>query len=74
MYLIYESMERKKKNYSNGVSSFILEDNLLSMTLCKKLAVDINKEYSCLPSSYDVFASFQLFSSIEVNLLGFIKL
>lgn len=45
--LICQSLKDKMEEYPNGygVSSFILEENVLSTALCKKFSVGINKEY-----------------------------
>lgn len=45
MGLIYESIKMRQKHYPVGVSSFILEDNIPSTMLCRKLSVGINKKY-----------------------------
>lgn len=45
--LINKSILLREKDYPNGVSSFILEDNIASTRLCKKLSTGINKEF-CL--------------------------
>ncbi len=43
--LIHKSILLRQKKYPYGVSSFILEDNIQSTKLCRKLSVGINKEY-----------------------------
>lgn len=43
--LIYKSILMRQDKYPYGVSSFILEDNIPSTKLCKKLAIAINKEF-----------------------------
>ena len=43
--LIYKSILMRQSKYPYGVSSFILEDNIPSTKLCRKLSVGINKEY-----------------------------
>lgn len=43
--LIYKSVKLRQKDYINGMSSFILEDNIPSTTLCRNLSVGINKEF-----------------------------
>ncbi len=43
--LIDYSIKMRKKNYQQGVSSFILEDNIQSTNLCKKISIGISKEY-----------------------------
>lgn len=43
--LIHKAIVTRKNIYTEGVSSFILEDNILSTRLCRKLSTGINKEY-----------------------------
>ena len=43
--LIHKSIKMRQEKYPNGVSSFILEDNIPSTMLCRKLSVGINKEF-----------------------------
>ncbi len=43
--LIHKSIMMRKIKYPNGVSSFILEDNIQSTALCRKLSTGINKEF-----------------------------
>ncbi len=43
--LIHYSIKMRQKQYPNGVSSFILEENIPSTRLCSKLSLGINKEY-----------------------------
>ena len=43
--LIYRSIKLRKKNYPYGVSSFILQDNIPSTKLCRKLSTGIHKEF-----------------------------
>jgi hypothetical protein len=43
--LIERSIQIRKKNFPQGVSSFVLEDNLPSTRLCSKLSTGINKEF-----------------------------
>ena len=43
--LIHRSILLRKDQYPSGVSSFILEENVPSNKLCKKLSTGINKEF-----------------------------
>lgn len=43
--LIHKSIMMRQKDYPYGSSSFILEDNIPSTMLCKKLSISINKEF-----------------------------
>ena len=43
--LIHKSIIMRQKEYPYGSSSFILEDNIPSTMLCKKLSISINKEF-----------------------------
>lgn len=43
--LLYHSIHMRQKKYDTGVSSFILEENIDSNMLFRKMAMDINKEY-----------------------------
>ena len=43
--LIHKSILLREANYPEGVSSFIIEDNIPSSKLCRSLSVGINKEY-----------------------------
>lgn len=43
--LIHKSILVRQYKYPYGVSSFILEDNIPSTKLCRKLSIGINKEY-----------------------------
>ena len=54
--LIHKSIKMRQEKYPNGVSSFILEDNIPSTMLCKKLSVGINKEFHLyeIPGDEDV--------------------
>ncbi|MBR3305831.1 MAG: GNAT family N-acetyltransferase [Lachnospiraceae bacterium] len=45
MALIDKSIRMRMKDYTVGVSSFILEDNIPSTALCRKLSTGINKEF-----------------------------
>lgn len=43
--LIHKSILMRQEKYPYGCSSFILEDNIPSTMLCKKLSISINKEF-----------------------------
>ena len=43
--LIYKSILMRKTQFPRGVSSFILEDNIPSTQLCRKLSTGIHKEF-----------------------------
>lgn len=43
--LIHKSILMRRDKYPSGVSSFILEENIPSTMLCKKLSTGINKEF-----------------------------
>ena len=43
--LVYNVLNLRKDNYTEGVTSFILEENIPSMSLFKKLSVGVNKKY-----------------------------
>ncbi len=43
--LLYHSIHIRKEHYATAVSSFILEENIPSLTLFKKLSEGIHKEY-----------------------------
>jgi len=43
--LIHKAIITREEKYPHGVSSFILEDNIPSTKLCRKLSIAINKEY-----------------------------
>lgn len=43
--LIHKSILLRQEQYPYGSSSFILEDNIPSTKLCRKLSIGINKEY-----------------------------
>lgn len=43
--LIHKAIVTREDTYTEGVSSFILEDNIPSTKLCRKLSTGINKEY-----------------------------
>lgn len=43
--LIHKSILMRQETYPAGVSSFILEENIPSTMLCKKLSTGINKEF-----------------------------
>ena len=43
--LIHKAIVTRQETYTEGVSSFILEENIPSTKLCRKLSVGINKEY-----------------------------
>lgn len=45
MNLIDFTISFRKKNFTKGVSSFILEDNVQSTALCSKMSTGINKEF-----------------------------
>ena len=51
--LIHKSIKMRQEKYPNGVSSFILEDNIPSTMLCRKLSVGINKEFHLYEISGD---------------------
>jgi hypothetical protein len=45
--LIYESMKfRMRKPFQNGVSSFIIEENVASMKVCSAFSTGINREFA----------------------------
>jgi hypothetical protein len=52
--LIERSIQIRKKDYPQGVSSFILEDNLPSTKLCGKLSTGINKEFHLYEISMEI--------------------
>lgn len=43
--LVYNSINLRKNEYEYSVSSFILEENVASTELCKKISSGINKKY-----------------------------
>ncbi len=43
--LIHKSIVMRQEDYPYGSSSFILEDNIPSTMLCRKLSISINKEF-----------------------------
>lgn len=45
MNLIDYSMNVRKKDFTYGNSSFILEENKKSTSLCRKMSIEINKEF-----------------------------
>lgn len=45
MNLIHKSLELRSKDFTYGNSSFILEDNKESTSLCSKMSTGINKEF-----------------------------
>lgn len=51
--LIHKSIVMRQDKYPYGVSSFILEDNIPSTKLCRKLSVGINKEFHLYEISGD---------------------
>lgn len=51
--LIHKSILMRQEKYPYGVSSFILEDNVPSTKICRKLSTGINKEYHLYEISGD---------------------
>lgn len=43
--MIHKTIELRRKEYPFGVSSFILEENIPSTRLCRKMSIGIHKEY-----------------------------
>lgn len=43
--LVYNTLKLREDEYPEGVTSFILEENIPSISLFKKLAVGVNKKY-----------------------------